>query len=151
MQHPHQRGLFDADVDDLPVLTLFDRMSKALQGSTHPYVQKDLRKARSATKFIGRGSSASSTNRYRQAAGELANCGRYHPDDVVFVSAEGARRQRLDIDRAELALAVQAGVTFVTDRPAERNRPYNVGEREVEAFLRARGYRDDGMGQWKKA
>ncbi len=150
MQHSHQSSLFEPDTGSPPSLSLFERMSKALQGSTHLYVQKDLSKARGATKFIGRGSSVSSTNRYRQAAGDLANCGRYLPGDVVFVSAEGARRQRLAIDRDELALAARAGVTFVTDPPAERNRPYNVGEREVEAFLEGLGYRDDGQGNWKR-
>lgn len=125
-------------------------MSKALHGSTHPYAQKDLQKATTATKFIGRGSSASSTNRYRQAAGDLANCGRYAACDIVFVSAEGARARRLPIDTDELARAAQAGVQFITDTPADRNRPYNVGEREVAAFLLTQGYRDDGQGHWKK-
>lgn len=154
MHQAHQSSLFEPVVSGPSSApssaSLFERMSKALQGSTHPYAQKDLRKATTATKFIGRGSPASSTNRYRQAAGDLANCGRYVASDVVFVSAEGARRQRLDIDRAELELASQVGVTFITDAPADRNRPYNVGEREVAAFLQTQGYLDDGQGHWQK-
>ena len=39
---------------------------------------------------------------------------------------------------------------FITDTPADRNRPYNVGEREVEAFLTSHGYADDGQGRWSK-
>lgn len=131
--------------------TLFDRLASALSGSSHPYAQKDLAKARTANKFIGRGSPASSTNRYRQASGDLANCGTYASGDVVFVSAEGARRQRLPIDVAELARAVQAGATFITDTLADRSRAYNVGEREVAAFLGAQGYQDDGQGRWSPA
>lgn len=68
----------------------------------------------------------------------------------MFVSAEGARQKRLAIDQAELARASRAGVTFITDTPADRNRPYNVGEREVADFLQAQGYEDDGQGRWQK-
>lgn len=147
---PRQGNLFDAESAPPSNESLFDRMSAALKGSTHPYAQKDLRKATTATKFIGRGSLASSTNRYRLAAGDLANCGRYVATDVVFVSAEGARRQRIPIDRGELTLAARAGVTFVTDAVPDRNRPYNVGEREVAALLLSLGYADDGAGHWQK-
>lgn len=129
-------------------VSLFERLALALSNSTHPYAQKDLAKARTATKFIGRGSAASSTNKYRLAAGDLANCGAYAFNDVVFVSAEGARGQRLPVDVAELKRAVQAGAVFITDTLADRSRPYNVGEREVAAFLTAQGYRDNGQGRW---
>lgn len=155
MNQPRQSSLFEpAEPAESAIgpssTSLFERMSLALRGSTHPYAQKDLRKATSATKFIGQGSPASSTNKYRRAAGDLANCGHYVAEDVVFVSAEGARRQRLTIDQVELARASQAGVTFITDTPADRNRPYNVGEREVADFLQAQGYEDDGQGRWQK-
>jgi hypothetical protein len=128
---------------------LFDRMSKALAGSTNPYARKDLRKANGSTKFIGRGSPASSTNRYMLAAGDLANSGRYAAADIVFVSAEGARRCRIVADIAELWSAAEAGVTFVTDNEFDRNRAYNVGEREVAALLRTWGYQDKGSGCWR--
>lgn len=131
--------------------TLFDRMSAALAGATNPYARKDVQKARGATKFIGRGSPASSTNRYMIAAGDLANCGQYVAADVVFVSAEGARRGRIAIDQVELAKAAAAGATFVTDSIVDRNRAYNVGERDVAAFLRAHGYADRDTGRWSKA
>lgn len=127
--------------------TLFERISKVQ--STNPYFAKDLQKARNATKFIGRGSSASSTNKYRVAAGELANCGEYQASDVIFVSAEGARRGRFEVDFAELEKAVLANVTFVTDVSADRARPYNVGERAVADYLVQNKYRDVGGGIWK--
>lgn len=132
-----------------PAATLFERMSAALAGATNPYARKDVLKARGATKFIGRGSAASSTHRYAQAAGDLANCGQYVASDIVFVSAEGARRGRIPIDRVELQKAVDAGAVFVTDVPADRNRSYNVGEREVAEFLQERGYTDQGTGRWQ--
>lgn len=131
--------------------TLFDRMSAALAGATNPYARKDVLKARGATKFIGRGSPASSTNRYMLAAGGLANCGQYVAADVVFASAEGARRGRVPVDYEELGKAAAAGATFVTDSIVDRNRAYNVGEREVAAFLRAHGYADRDTGRWSKA
>lgn len=131
--------------------SLYERMSIALQNSTNPYAKKDVLKAVNATKFIGRGSVASSTNKYKLAAGSLANCGEYSKKDIVFVSAEGARKNRIVIDTQELTLATNAGASFITDNFSDRNRPYNVGEREVAVFLLSKGYRDDGTGFWTKS
>lgn len=131
-------------------VSLFDRMSAALADSTNPYARKDLRKAKGATKFIGRGSPASSTNRYRLAAGDLANTGEYTATDTVFVSAEGARRGRVAADIAELWKAAEAGVIFVTDGDYDRNRPYNIGEREIAAVFRTWGFQDNGSGRWHR-
>ena len=86
-------------------MSLFERMSKVQ--STNPYFKKDLQKAKNATKFIGRGSSASSTNKYMIAAGELANCGEYTKEDIIFVSAEGMRGGRLSVDVDELAKEIK--------------------------------------------
>lgn len=144
----NQGSLFEPSKAQPATESLFERMSAALMKSTHPYTQKDLQKAKGATKFIGRGSAASSTNRYRIAAGDLANCRQYTNADVVFVSAEGARRQRLPIDREELKLAALAGVVFVTDELGDRNRPYNQGEREVAELLTSLGYTDGNTGRW---
>lgn len=113
------------------------------------YTWKDQLKADQANKFIGRGSARSSTNAYREAYGENANCGEYSQDDVVFVSAEGARGGRLTADATELGKACAAKVTFVTDDKHNRNRPYNCGEREVEKILQGHGYTDTGSGIWK--
>lgn len=130
--------------------SLYARMSAALAESTNPYARKDLRKAKGASKFIGRGSPASSTNRYMHAAGDLANTGHYTAADTVFVSAEGARRGRIAADITELWTAAEAGVVFVTDNEYDRTRPYNVGEREVAALLLAWGYRDNDTGRWRR-
>jgi hypothetical protein len=127
--------------------TLHERL-KNVQ-STNPYFSKDLKKAEASNKFIGRGSLASSTNKYMVAAGDLANCGTYTNTDVVFISAEGDRRGRVNPDFEELAKAVAQKVTFITDDEYNRNRPYNLGERQVEAFLKKNGYKDVGRGVWK--
>lgn len=121
--------------------TLGERIAASTRRS--PYIGKDVAKARRAGLFVGEGSPASSTAAYAAAAGDLANVGRYRAGDVVFVSAEGARRGRFaavvgGVARGayrDLALAVGAGATIVVDVPADRERSYNVGEREVAAHL----------------
>lgn len=112
------------------------------------WLAKDQAKARRARLFIGRGSPASSTEAYRIAAGSRANIGIYRVTDVVFISAEGARRGRIAPDFTEIGKAVTAGVTFITDSPADRARAYNVGEREIAAFLIARDYHEIAPGMW---
>ena len=99
------------------------------------YTRKDQAKWDRCTRMIGRGSTRSSTHRYAAALGALASGGVYTRDDVVFVSAEGNRGGRLTPDWAELQRAVDAGASFVTDVQAARETPYNLGEREVAAFV----------------
>lgn len=115
-----------------------------------PYLAKDQRKADQATKFIGRGSPASSTARYAKAFGALANSGTYVAADRVFVSAEGARGARFDPDFTELKKAATAGATFITDDIFNRSRQYNVGERQVAEWLSANGYTETHPGTWTK-
>ena len=110
---------------------------------TSPYLAKDQVKANLCNRSIGRGSPASSTNQYRKDFGNEANIGDrkdYLRTDVVFISAEGNRRGRLPIDVNEIVKACEAEVKFITDTPYQRNRSYNVGEREVAALLEQQGY-----------
>lgn len=97
--------------------------------------RKDQAKAKIATKFIGRGSNRSSTHLYGLQFGELANPGVYTEDDKVFVSVEGARKGRLPLDAEEVTKAVLAGARIICDNCYNRNRDYNVGERELYALL----------------
>lgn len=114
------------------------------------YFKKDLEKAAKSNKFIGRGSLFSSTNKYAQAAGDLANVGVYTDKDVVFVSVEGDRKNRQDFDKEEINKAILARVTFITDDLYNRNRSYNVGERLLAKYLKDNGYLDNnGNGVWK--
>lgn len=128
-------------------MELVKRMASA--SSANPYFAKDLDKAANANKFIGRGSSASSTNRYMIAAGDLANCGVYIKEDVVFVSVEGARKGRLSLDVDEVLLALHARVTFIADTSYDRARSYNVGERELAEFLIKNDYMEMMPGRWQ--
>lgn len=117
---------------------------------TGPYTAKDQRKANAANKFIGRGSARSSTAKYAKAFGALANCGYYSSTDVVFISAEGNRSGRLDPDFEEIERACDANARFITDDEANRNRPYNIGERQVAEFLRSQGYRESRPCIWSR-
>lgn len=114
------------------------------------YTEKDQLKANVSNKFIGLGSAISSTNAYRLAYGPSANCGVYRHGDVVFVSAEGNRRDRVRTPWYEMDLAIEAGVTFVTDDESNRNRSYNVGERLVAQYLKSGGYIETQPQIWEK-
>lgn len=116
---------------------------------TSPYLAKDQAKSDRANKFIGRGSSRSSTHKYMKAWGDLANCMQYFETDVVFISAEGNRLERVSPSFTFIQVAMMAGATLITDIPADRNRPYNIGEREVAEFLKKGGYDEVSPGTWK--
>ena len=116
------------------------------------YLAKDRGKWARATKFIGRGSPASSTEKYADALGGLANSGSYTAEDRVFISAEGARGGRIEPDFAEIQKALDAGATIITDGRSDRERGYNIGERQVASFLEGRGYVEEGdTGVWRPA
>ena len=104
---------------------------------------KDQAKANIATKFIGRGSVNSSTNQYCKDFGAMANTGNYTSNDIVFISAEGNRTGRLNPDFNEIALAIKAKATIITDVPYHRNRSYNIGERQVVEYLKKANYQEE--------
>lgn len=114
------------------------------------YTPKDQTKADFCNKFIGRGSLVSSTGAYARAYGEMANCGEYTADDHVMVSVEGHRPGRMRFNPFEVGKAVKAGATIVADTFYHRQRPYNIGERELAAFLQKNGYVEQpkGSGFW---
>jgi hypothetical protein len=125
--------------------------TKVKLNGTSTYVAKDQAKADKANKFIGRGSESSSTAQYAKDFGAAANTGTYVSTDRVFVSAEGKREGRVNPDRAELDKAVAAGVTFITDDAPNRERGYNVGERQIAKYLTENGYAETAPGEWTKA
>lgn len=119
-----------------------------LPKTNNPYWAKDQNKASQANKFIGVGAPGSSTAVY--AAGlprEVVNCGEYVPTDVVFVSVNGARRNRVLFDQLEVMLAIEAGAAIITDSAWDRYRDFNIGERELVEFLEANDYEELG-GFW---
>ena len=125
-------------------------MERVILPITGPYTAKDQAKSDKATCFIGRGSPASSTAKYAKAWGDRANKGSYTEDDVVFVSVEGNRRNRIPLNHEEMKRAANANARFITDTPYHRYRLYNVGEREAAALLQDIGYTEVTPGFWKK-
>ncbi len=125
--------------------TLSDLMLGTAKRSS--FFTKDHAKALRATQYVGQGSPRSSTHSYAVAMGPLANTGIYGPRDVVFVSCEGNRTGRFrpvvdGVPRgayAQLDKAIAAGAAIVVDVPFDRERSYNVGEREVAAYLLSKG------------
>lgn len=121
-------------------------LSTSVRKTTH--FAKDQAKASRATKFIGRGSPNSSTAAYARAAGPHANCGEYTHRDNIFISAEGNRKGRLEPDYEEIRKAIHARAVFITDDRTNRERLYNLGERQVAQFLEQNGYRETFGGVW---
>lgn len=117
--------------------------------------KKEQDKADKANKFIGFGKSGSSTHVYRQDFGNMANTSNYESTDIVFVSTNGNPSDKYRYKpmyrtfRKELDIAIKAGVTFITDNQYNRNRDYNIGERELAEYLTDKGYTaNNGEGVW---
>lgn len=115
---------------------------------TGPYTAKDQAKSDKANKFIGRGSPGSSTAAYAKAWGDRANVGEYTENDVVFVSVNGNRPNALTPPWAEIKKAMLGNATLITDKPADRARPFNSGERLMAEFLGENGYFEKSPGEW---
>jgi len=127
-------------------------------------------KASIATQYIGfgEGITGSSTETYRQQAGDLANTGNYSTNDVIFVSVVGKRqetktpelvKENQDKTIKEAIKAVEAGATILTDNKEYiDSKPYNTGEKRLYANMEAKGYNYseitvDGqvIGTWSKS
>ena len=123
--------------------SLHGRLATLRDADAHRSLEKDLRKARDATCFIGRGKAGSSTEKYRVAAGDLGNKARYSPLDRVFVSVNGQTAGRvallqngaLSAAYRLLEAATAKGVTIVADNLQDRSRGYNLGEQELAHWL----------------
>jgi hypothetical protein len=104
------------------------------------YQLKDIEKAKIANKFIGYGVVGSSTDLYSIILPqEVVNCGTYTANDIVFVSINGRRGNRVSLEhpalRGQLVAAVTAAACIVCDNKRHRNRSFNIGERELATTL----------------
>jgi alkylated DNA repair dioxygenase AlkB len=124
-------------------------------------------KASIATQYIGfgEGISGSSTELYRQQAGDFANTGNYSSNDIIFVSIPGKRgsveiaKREQDKTIKEAIKAVEAGATILTDNKAYTDASsYNTGEKRLYANMETKGYNYseitvDGqlIGTWSKS
>lgn len=116
------------------------------------YTAKDQVKSDKATQFIGIGAVGSSTHQYMLDWGNRANTGKYTREDVVFISINGKRFNRIGFSaiKSLVDMAIQAKSNFVTDSPYHRNRSSNIGEREVAQYLESNGYQEINAGYWVK-
>lgn len=120
------------------------------KGAKNTYFEKDSAKALQANQYIGRGSAMSSTQWHADTLpASVVNTGTYTPDSIVLISSEGKRTGRVSPDFDLIQKALDAGATIVTDKPEDRARDFNVGEREVAKYLMSKGYVEKpGTGLW---
>lgn len=102
------------------------------------YTDKDIEKFSICTKLISRGCIGSSS--YNYSLLPITNLTVYDVTDIVGISVNGNRKNRLLPDYELIKTAMNVNVKFVTDNPYHRNRYYNIGEREVAEFLRSYDY-----------
>lgn len=112
------------------------------------YNKKDIEKFRCCNKLISRGVINSSSYLYAICCKGYVNTGIYIPTDYVGISVNGNRTNRIKIDETELFLALNAKATIITDSKFDRERPYNIGEREVANILLNNDYHEYLNGLW---
>jgi len=116
-----------------------------------PIGEKDVKKAEKADYFIGIGCKGSSTESYqKQTPKELCNKTSYDKAGKVFVSINGKRRNRIGIKKILdlLQHAKNAGCSFIADKEYDRQRDYNIGERELVCWFEENDYFEVGKGEW---
>jgi len=109
------------------------------------YIEKDIKKFSICNKLISRGTSGSSSDLYTKGMylnipKENINCRDYNKNDIVGISVNGNRPNRISFDKELVDLAIKAGSTIVIDNQKNRLRQYNVGEREIEKYLIKNNY-----------
>ena len=123
------------------------------------YQQKDLNKLHRATHLIAFGAPNTSSSFYAEAVAEelpdSINVTIYKPTDIVMVSVNGDRPNRVPLSDARymvcLDAATEASATIIGDVALDRSRGFNVGERELVDYLISKGYTEvDDQGVWDK-
>ena len=110
------------------------------------YTNKDKEKFANWTKLISRGAIGSSSHKYGLGQvldifdKENINSGTYDYNDIVGISVNGSRRDRISFDKNEVLRAIKADATIITDNEFNRNRQFNIGERELAEFLIKHNY-----------
>lgn len=103
------------------------------------YLTKDINKFAICNKLITRGAPNSSSARYTnpKVLGLTLdiNPTEFEPSDIVGVSVNGNRPNRVSFDHDLVELAVLSGAKIVKDNRANTSRSFNIGERELSSFL----------------
>lgn len=125
-----------------------------------PYVAKDQRKLDMSTHYAFCGSAASSSSKYwgqlvSHRLSRVVDVSRvgHVADNALYVSVEGYRRGRYAYSPSTSAgQAVEhflsIGGVVIADNEHDRRRPYNMGERELEAHLLSIGAVEFKPGMW---
>lgn len=107
------------------------------------YQGKDAIKFSICNQMITRGAPSSSSERYRTdppVECYINGAKPFESTDIVGISVNGKRYNRVKADAELITQAAEANVTFVTDNEYNANRPFNTGEREVAELLSSLGY-----------
>lgn len=159
----------DSKPDSNDIVKQLEDVYKKERKTALKHLPKELSKAKVATSLIGQGvgnSSANTITATYDAAG-LANTGKYSDKDVIFLTANGNRKDRfapvkngkLQGAYTNVDKAIAAGASFVADSGAhlsKSNNGYNVGEEALANYLKDHGYtREDKAnghyGLWTKS
>ena len=103
------------------------------------YLDKDRKKFSVCNAIITRGVTGSSSDKYKNnnilRLNLEINKEEYSKKDVVGVSVNGIRKNRLSFDRKLVKKAIESGAIIVKDNDFNTNRQFNIGEKELELFL----------------
>lgn len=137
---PNVYQKFYSTTYDLPVVNT--QFKGPILPRTGKHTIKDQRKSTMANLFIGRGSNNSSTHKYFNVWHKYgkANVGIYTSTDIVYISAEGSRKNRISLDNKEVNIAIEGRSIIIADGVKDRENPYNVGERELHKLLQTSNY-----------
>jgi len=138
------------EVEPTDVINNFEAKYASSGAKKVGYDKKDVAKFNNKiTKLISRGSELSSSQGYAKEFKEKGlpvNVQDYSSNDVVGISAEGQRANRVKPDLQLITKAANVGVIFITDAvPTD----YNIGEKEVHEHLTSLGYTNNN-GVWTK-
>ena len=103
------------------------------------YLDKDRKKFSVCNAIITRGVTGSSSDKYKNnnilRLNLEINKEEYSKKDVVGISVNGMRKNRLSFDRKLVEKAIESGAIIVKDNDFNTNRQFNIGEKELELFL----------------
>jgi hypothetical protein len=111
------------------------------------YLRKDQTKFSKCTHFLGIGSERSSSYKYQNTDLLGLNLNRdlttLDSNSVLGISVEGNRTNRVKISMKILKPITDTKCIIILDNEYNRNRSYNIGEREVASLLRSLGYDEE--------
>jgi len=141
---------------------IVETLPSIVKDSAQKHIPKEIFKIKQATQFIGTGKGNDSTTQRMEnlySKYKLANTGKYTKDDLIYVSSNGKRNNRVSpvIDNKlndvykNIDKAIEAKSRFIMDTAQHitNTKEYNLGEVALAEYLRNHNYeRDDKTGIW---